>query len=72
MKFELSELSAHFQKKTDLLKMIDRFGMEETVNRFSWLYDVNHELAKKVIEEYLGDYIDDNGVINGNFFWGDL
>lgn len=60
----------HPNDKSALQKMIDKFGLDETVNRFVWLYGETKEKVNSLIEQLLtDDYVDDRGERGGKYFF---
>lgn len=59
--------------KEPVKQMIEKFGKEESVRRWSFQLEVPEDEAEKWIDAYLNDdWIDENGVKGGEFFYGDL
>lgn len=58
---------------SNLNKMIDKLGLDETITRLAWLYDESEGKVADLVNKYFaGDFVDDKGVKGGDFFWGDL
>lgn len=56
--------------KVELQKMIDKLGKEETIKRFAWLLETKELIVSDLVEQILtDDYVDDKGVVGGNYFW---
>ena len=59
--------------KSKLTKMIEKLGMDETVERFSWLHSASRDATSRSINQFLNDdFVDDEGKVGGHCFYGDL
>ncbi len=69
----ISSMKSHFRNPDGLLKMINKFGRQETVQRLAWLHDCQEAKVETLVDQFLtDDYVDEKGVKGGNYFWGDL